>query len=193
MRRGELLQQSSSYEQGGDSRLAGTWLEKHDPKGVAWRKRYFVVDEARAALLYFTDERGKGFKGAVPLELILGVTADPKEEGGLSVEIAQRSFKLRVPKDGGGGGAAQQEQRAAFIELLQSPPDEPLATWLERRRAEHRRLRQSLSELASSVCIPAAVHLGIFCVEVQTLKRRLEQLPSPRALSPEIAWRLPLA
>ena len=67
----------------------------------------WTAEEAHPLEMIAADQ--KSFKGAVPLEMISAVTPS---EAGVSVEIADRTFVLRPPKD------AAPEARDAFVSAL---------------------------------------------------------------------------
>ena len=93
------------------TRFVTSLLQKRSPVLGQWKRRYFVVDCVRGALVYYADDECSIFKGAIPLPLITRVTANV--DRCIDIDIPERSFELRLPHE-----AAVEERGVLLKELL---------------------------------------------------------------------------
>ena len=127
-------------------------LEKQNPS-FGWKKRYFLVDELRGALVYHADEARTKLKGAVPLSLVSNVLATERQ---LVLEIPGRRFVLRPTK-----GADEADLKSLTTTLLdaiamepeaeadgKASADHPAGHWKQQERYTSRPLREEGNTLS---------------------------------------------
>ena len=189
-------------------------LEKQDPGFPwVWRQRYFSIDAARGALVYSQDDAQKQIKGAIPLEMISAVM--PKDETGLTIDIADRTFVCRVPK---ATNTSRDDFIAALLDAVASHPhDGPVeveglprchwkdqdrllarkkATREERAGKQSRLAREGYPERAVPLTLDWAVALPTYSPPTFTAERNVASEPAQPAgvdWASRASWDGPLA
>ena len=122
-------------------------VEKQNPSSPWWKKRFFLVDLTRGALVYYADPEARvHFKGAIPLSLVSNVSSSRDM---LVLEIPGRRFVLRPPR--GADDANLKALSTALLEALAMEPEEadskgavdyPRGHWKQQARYTSRPLRE---------------------------------------------------
>ena len=97
----------------------GAWvLEKQNPGfGKGWKTRHFILDEARGAFAYYSDDSCSQLKGFFPVSVVRSVEATGKSGSDaqrLIIEIPGRRFVLRSPR----GAKVPADLKALTAKLL---------------------------------------------------------------------------